>query len=462
MVSVSSINTSLKKLFGIQASNIDSKLGRSISISFLIRFFSVVISFFFIPLAVNALDKREFGVWLVIFSFVSWLSLFESSVINHLRNELIKNSFKNGTDEAKNAFINAIIILSSANVFILFLMILLNLTGSSDYILNLVNIKYKGVDKVVFLTVIGYSLQMIFKVFNGILLADHKSHILGFITLVSSLFSFVLIYLLTFWGKQSLLTFSTIQSFAPILVYAILLKLYIFKKYKYIIFNHVKFTVDLISSFRGSTNFLILQITSTLMFTSGSLIVAHYFSAESVTTYSIAAKYYSIIPTIYGVLITPYWSAFTEAYTSSNKEWIIKTMNRLNTYSLCASIIVIALFFLQEILLKIWIGSNAEIPSQLSVAFLIYTISYTFLSNYNYFTNAIGKFKLTIALSIFGAILFFPLNDFLIRMLNMGVSSIIWVSTAWCLSLTFCCFWEYKSVIKQIELVNTLPISKAL
>ena len=61
-----------------------------------------------------------------------------------------------------------------------------------------------------------------------------------------------------------------------------------------------------------------------VLFSTDNFIISKLFGPEEVVPYNIAFKYFSIITMVYSILLTPYWSSFTEAYTKNDFVWIKK------------------------------------------------------------------------------------------------------------------------------------------
>ncbi|WP_019987884.1 lipopolysaccharide biosynthesis protein [Rudanella lutea] len=430
---------------------LESKINRSIVVSFGVRFLSIAVTFLFIPLAIQTLSRHEFGIWMVLFSMVNWLAIVETAVINYLRNELIACFVADDTDRAGQVVASAVATAALIALVLVGVAGVAYLMGGLSPLLSLLSINEPGVQQAFGVVLVGHVLQMMMKLYNGVLLADHKVYLTSVSLLTCNLISFVAILLLAYFQINSLLVFSAIQSFMPIVVYGGFLAYGFRTTYARLMPNlghWAKVRIGSVLSRSGS--FFVLQLVSTLMFTSGSLVVARYFSATEVTTYAVTAKYYSLIPTIYGIVIAPYWSAFAEAFLKRDRLWITGTMSRLHRFCVATVVVAAGMLLMSNVACQIWLGNAVTIPFELAFAFTVYSGAYVLLSNYNYYTNAVGRLRLATVVSAVGCVLFFPLNYLFIEVLGLGLSGVVWVSTAWCLLLTLCCRYEYQKSLATL------------
>ena len=72
-----------------------------------------------------------------------------------------------------------------------------------------------------------------------------------------------------------------------------------------------------------------MQIAAVVVFTTDNLIITQLFGPAQVAPYSIALKYFNIAQMGFSIIITPFWSAFTEAYTKNDYAWIKNNIKRL-------------------------------------------------------------------------------------------------------------------------------------
>jgi O-antigen/teichoic acid export membrane protein len=179
--------------------------------------------------------------------------------------------------------------------------------------------------------------------------------------------------------------------------------------------------------------FFIIQISSLIVFATHNLIITQLFSPADVTVYNIAFKYFSIPMLVFGVILSPFWSAYTEAFVKRDFGWIRKVNRRL--VQLWILFVVGLLFMLTgaNFFYKIWVGTEIQIPSILSVLMTIFTIISMWNNIYAYFLNGVGKIQLQLYNAIVVGILNIPLSILFAKHLNIGVAGVI-LATIVCLT----------------------------
>lgn len=70
------------------------------------------------------------------------------------------------------------------------------------------------------------------------------------------------------------------------------------------------------------SKFFWIQLTTLLLFQSNNLIIAHTCGNTSVAEYNIAYKYIGLIEMAFMIIMTPFWSAATDAYARKDYQWI--------------------------------------------------------------------------------------------------------------------------------------------
>ena len=143
------------------------------------------------------------------------------------------------------------------------------------------------------------------------------------------------------------------------------------------------------------------------------------------TTYNISFKYFSIPIMVFTIIITPFWSAFTEAITNNDMKWIINSMKKLIKIWFLVVIGVIVLLAISKYFYLMWVGGKVRIPFLLSVFMGLYAIIITFSSIFSSFLNGIGIIKLQMYVGIVGMIINIPISIFFAKNLGLGNAGVI-------------------------------------
>ena len=116
---------------------------------------------------------------------------------------------------------------------------------------------------------------------------------------------------------------ATIYSAAPPLVYLLAYPITFKRLYPYLSPTYKLFRKDYLKELLSlSVIFFILQIASIILFALSNLLISNMFGPDQVTPYNIAYRYFSLVPMVFNMLITPMWTAATDAYAKGDYDWI--------------------------------------------------------------------------------------------------------------------------------------------
>ena len=109
------------------------------------------------------------------------------------------------------------------------------------------------------------------------------------------------------------------------------------------------------------------------------------------------------------IIIAPIWSATTDAYVKKDFEWIRKSnMNLLRFFVICF-LLLLLMVLAAPLVYKIWIGTQVNIPLEVSIFTALYYFILIWSLSYSYMLNGMGKLKLQTAVTIIAAVCFWPL-----------------------------------------------------
>lgn len=180
--------------------------------------------------------------------------------------------------------------------------------------------------------------------------------------------------------------------------------------------------------------FFIIQIAAIIIFTTDNILIAQIVGPKYVTGYNIVQKLFGFVTMLHTILITPLWSAYTEAYIKKDYKWIKNILFKLNILMVPIIIIIITIFFLFNIIINIWIRQKIYVDNNLIFLVGLYTIISVWNNIYAYFLNGTGYLKLSFWISIFIAIINIPLSIYFGKYLKLGVEGIV-IANILCLSI---------------------------
>ena len=231
-----------------------------------------------------------------------------------------------------------------------------------------------------------------------------------------------------------------LYSFALIFSYLVL-TFYFFKKHKRLVpsFNYFsKSKINDILSMGGS--FFIVQIAVISIFSVDNYIILQLLGSEQVSVFNVVFKLFSIFTIVFGIIVFPFWTAFTEANEKNDVQWMRATMKKLNLLFLMFILCIATSLFAYQPILDMWMPVNNRIvPSfNLVIALSIFVIISTWNNIYSIFLNGVGIVKIQVRTAIIGALLNVPLAVFFIKFMDLGLEGI---AIAMCVSLSLFSFW---------------------
>ncbi len=404
---------------------------KNIGFSFLIKGASILISFILVPLTLGYLNPYEYGIWLTLNSVLSWIYLFDIGIGNGLRNRLtealaVKN-YELGKIYVSTTFFFMTIIVVTFYLLFLAAQVFLNWYD----ILNVNPEQVSHLNTLVTIVFAFFCLSFIFRIIGNVYMAYQLPAANDFLSFISHALSLLIIFILTKTTDGSLQDVAITFSASPAVVYALAIPI-TFIKYRNISpsIKSIRFSCfnSLISI---GFKFMIVQIAVLIIFFTSNLFISNMLGPEEVTPYNIANKLFSVLTMGFTIVLTPFWSAITDAYTRNEYEWIKTTVAKLRLFWVGICVIGIIIASLSPFLYKFWIGSEVEVPFTLSVLCLIYALIQNWNNIYAYSINGIGKLNVSILCAIFSAVIYIPLT--LILGKHFGLNGIV---ASLCISLS--------------------------
>jgi O-antigen/teichoic acid export membrane protein len=404
------------------------KAKKNIVASFLIKGFSIAISLVLVPLTINYINSSRYGIWLTLSSIVGWLSFFDIGFGFGLRNKFAEALAENKEELAKIYVSTTYAILSIIIGVVLVAFFIVNPFLNWTKILNTTPELAGELSILALIVFVFFCLRFIFQLLSTVLAANQEPAKGSFIELMGSMASLLLIFILTKTTSGSLIYLGAILSFTPVFV-LIVSSFWFYRNdykkfapsFKFIKFKYAK---DLMSL---GLKFFIIQIAALVLFNTDNIIIIQLFGSKFVTTYNVSFKLFSIVVMVFNIIATPLWSAFTEAYTKNDLEWIKTTIKTLEKIWLFLILFTILLLLVSPFLFKLWLGDKVQVPFVLSVAMSSYVIVSIWQTIHVFFLNGIGKVKLQLYLVLFSSLINIPMAIFLGR--KFGLVGITITST---------------------------------
>lgn len=383
---------------------------KNIISSFLIKGLSIVISLVFVPLTISYINPTQYGIWLTLSSIIAWFSFFDIGFGNGLRNKYAEAKATGNILIAKKYISTTYVILTLLFSIVWFCFIIVNFFVDWSKVLNAPNNMEAELSVLAIIVFSFFCIQIVLKTINVILIADQKPAKASFFDMIGQLFALIIIFILTKTTDGSLIYLGLTFGFVPILVLLISSFIFFNTVYKDLkpSFKFVEFSIgkDIL---KLGIKFFIIQIAFIVIYQTSNIIIAQVASPDDVTIYNIAFKYFGIATMVFSIIMTPFWSAFTNAFTIKDYDWMKLTYNKLAKISIVIILSVILLFGLSSYAYKLWIGDVVEVRYTVSLMVAFFVMLNIWNSLHSILLNGMGKIKLQLFLSIIGMVLNIPL-----------------------------------------------------
>ncbi len=398
-----------------------------------IKGISIATSFILVPITLNYLGTADYGIWLTLSSIIAWFGFFDVGLGNGLRNKFTEAVSLNNTELARTYVSTTYAGLAIIMGIIWLAFVLLNPLVEWNSLLRAPSGSDYNLNTIAFFVFTLFLVRMVLKLISVIIIADQRTALSSTFDPISNIIALVAIYLLTQTTSGSLENFVLVVTIAPVVVLATASMVFFSSayhkyrpSYKYIDLTKFKSLAGL------GMKFFIIQIAVLVIFSTDNLIITRILGPSEVTIYNIAYKYFSILTMGFAIIMTPMWSAYTQAYVQDDTSWIKNTNSKLIRVWLLIVMITVIMLISANWFYTLWIGKEIIIPFMLSLFMGLFIVISTWNNIFVYFINGTGKITLQVYSSIIMALLNIPISVFLAKELNMGSSGVM-LGTCLCL-----------------------------
>lgn len=396
-----------------------------IKISLIFKVFALIISFILIPIFLKYLGQEQYGIWSILLSFISWLVLFDLGIGNGLRNKLAEHIAVDDNEGAQKIISSAYILIGGISIAIFIVLLFSNQYVSWTKVFNsnvMTNKEFGNLIILIFgFILLNFWLSLINQILNG----SQKSSIVVFNQFLSNIISLVAILVLKEFSHGNLFYIAFIYGLSLVLS-SIFISIWYFSHNKNLIPKINKFEYKYIKSLTSlGFSFFIIQIAVVVVFTTDKILIAQLFNPEEVTNYDIVLKLFSIVLIGYSIVTTPLWSAYTNAYKSSDFIWIRKNLIKQIKLFIIIVLSVCLLIIMSPSILTFWISKTFYIDYEIILFMGIFTIINVWNSIFATFLNALSIMKLQMYTSIYAMLINIPISIFIVKYFETGIDGII-------------------------------------
>lgn len=392
--------------------------------SFFIKGWSGVIQLLLVPLTLDCLNTYEYGIWLTINSILIWMDSFDIGLGNGLRNKLAEAIALKDYSRARSAVSTTFVMLILVIIPIMLLVFVLINSLDLYAILNVEPSRVRDLPGILMASFSIVGATFIFKFIGNVYLALQLPAINNLLVVGGQTLALLGIIALSLIGKGTLQNVAIIYTVSPLIVYLIAYPFTFYRQYTYLAPSLKCFEKSMMSDlFSLGLKFFVLQIAGVILFASSNLLISNLFGPEDVIPYQISYRYFSFAIMLFTVIITPLWSAVTDAYAKNELGWIKNSMKKMNKTLVFFIVILSLMFVFSPFVYEVWIRNKVDVPVYYSLIMAVYCFILMYSLCYSQFLFGIGRIQLPVIVTLIEAIVYIPLAVGLSRV--MGVYGVI-------------------------------------
>lgn len=395
------------------------KAKKNIVASFGIKAVGLLAAFVKVPVVLLYLDVEKYGIWLTIASIVTWVHYFDLGVGHGLRNKFAMALAEDDNNKARKLVSTSYFYITLIFAGISLVIIPLILIVDWQAILNARNISNLELLYSVLVVYMLFVVRFVLNLITMIMKADQRPALADSLLPVGSIISLLLLLLLGQITEGSLFLACVAIAAPPVLV-VLIANLVLFSG-RYVSYSPSLKDIEkslFKDIFSLGFKFFFIQLAGLIMFSTSNIILTQIVNPSEVSLFNIARQYYGLPFMFFGIVLSPFWSAITDAYTRGDLEWIKRVMKMLLRISVvfCGLLLIMLLF--SESAFKFWLRGTVSIPLEISVTMVVLNLFYILFAPFTHFINGVGKLNLSLWVVSFKMILFLPVAIFLTQQFN--------------------------------------------
>lgn len=357
---------------------------------------NILTGFLIVPITINYVSAETYGIWLTLSAVIIWISYFDLGLPNGFRNRFAEAKALGKHRLAKIYVSTTYAIISLLFGFIFILLILLNHFVDWSSVFNVSIYLRQELHDVFFILSIFICIRIIASVFTFMLLADQKPAFSSAVLTLGQIAALFTIFIFTKTISGSLYYLALAISGIPCLILVIMtIGTFCTKHYKRYAPSYKYVRLSMTPQLLGlGIQFSIITISGLVILQLINIVISKELGSICVTQYNISYKYFSVAYMLAELIVSPFWSGFTEAYVQNDYKWMYRCFRKLEIVVLLCIPTIFVMFLLSHVIIRIWVGDSVTIPTSLSAAmsfFVLFQSAYCIYSNMIY---GIGRTRL--------------------------------------------------------------------
>ena len=410
-----------------------AEAGRQVLLSGIAKCVTILCSLLIVPLTIHYVNETQYGIWLTLSSIIAWISYFDFGLGNGFRNRFAEAKAL-GNIQLAREYVSTTYFAIGGIVLVAFLLAM-SVNACIDWTRFLkVDPSMKDELRIVFSIVCAFfCLNMVSSIFTTLLTADQKNGVASIVNGAGQVFSLFVIWILTKISQGSLtklaLYFSGVPCLVVLIVSVIAFRFSRYRAYRPSLSTTRPALIRNIVSL--GIRFFLVYLCLLIIFQMMNIVISREIGPDAVTEYNIAYKYFNVLYAVMLIILTPFWSAFTDAYTQKDFAWMSGICKKLELICIIFIAVGGVMLALAPIFYPIWIDPTVTVASSTSLAVFLYIVAMMVGNVYMYMINGIGVIRIQSCIYLIMALIAWPLMVWSCR--QWGVAGIVLAPTLACM-----------------------------
>lgn len=412
---------------------------------------AILFSIFIIPILIQYLGKDDYGIWITVFSVCNWLIFLDGGLGNSLRNELTISLQEKDIKKSKALITTAYFSIFGFLAFLFLIILFAHLFINWNTIVADDSLNYNLLSLCVF----GFFLiQMVFKIISKIFFSFGKSYMSFFVPAIVNFFYFLSFYLLNEFdnGSNKIWNVAYIYSFVPILILLLIsLFFFFFKepsfKPSFKSFEKKYMKIILIDGLR----FFFIQMNAGLFLALTPFFITFWFASELTAEYHVSVRYYSLLLVLLNIILQNFWAEITKSFAKNDFKKSVFYFKISLLVSFFFVLILGIMLLISNSVYMIWLGEDFNVSSNINISSAIFVGVTIITKSLTNFLNASGNIKIQSPISLISLTLYFPLIYLSVKILNLGVNSLILLPVLLFMVQILFAIFEIKKIFSKIK-----------
>ena len=353
-----------------------------------------------VPLLLHSLNISDYALWTVLTGITVWFGLLDLGIGNGVRNAITESLAQGSIGAAKGIVVGSIQFFSFLVVGIVFCgSAIIPFFFSDRHLVALIFLIYGPLLLSFPLTVFNSVLQGAHLVGQQSLIATTR-HVLWLIFLVIGQL---------FLAKLGLVILGAVYAILWLvpLIFAAIRSQRVIKLSLIDLFN-LDYMGSIISAIKIGLKFFVIQLSSIVLYATGSFILYNYLAPVSVANFDAINRMFSTVVIFHGAIIGVAWTEISHGFATRDLIKIRQIRFFLGVVFVVFAVIAIMLSIFAPEIISAW-THKLSIGRWDAIPFLIATLLQVWSANIAVFFNAINALRLQMIVSILSAVLFIPI-----------------------------------------------------